>query len=123
MAGPKRPEGRIPLEGIATGFAAALESEYKKPDQISNRYPVEGTDFDIGHGDVAIAAITFCTTTSNPSVLIADGPLVRNAVAQGLKLKPSATPLLPPGSMVAGEPLTQPGPQHASPTTTLTPPR
>ncbi|RVM20887.1 aconitate hydratase AcnA, partial [Sinorhizobium meliloti] len=73
MAGPKRPEGRIALENIASGFAAALDNDYKKPGQLANRYAVEGTDYDLGHGDVAIAAITSCTNTSNPSVLIAAG--------------------------------------------------
>src|SRR5690606_7504965 len=47
MAGPKRPEGRIPLEGIASGFATALENDYKKPGQLDARYAVEGTDFDL----------------------------------------------------------------------------
>ncbi len=88
MAGPKRPEGRIPLENIASGFAGSLEGEYKKPGQLDARYAVEGTDYDIGHGDVAIAAITSCTNTSNPSVLIAAGLLARNAVAKGLKSEP-----------------------------------
>ena len=85
---PKRPEGRIALENIATGFAKSLEDEYKKPGQLDTRYQVEGQDYDLGHGDVAIAAITSCTNTSNPSVLIGAGLLARNAVAKGLKTKP-----------------------------------
>ncbi|MBP1885637.1 aconitate hydratase AcnA [Sinorhizobium mexicanum] len=109
MAGPKRPEGRIALENIASGFATALESDYKKPDQLANRYAVEGTDFDIGHGDVAIAAITSCTNTSNPSVLIAAGLLARNAVAKGLKTKPWVKTSLAPGSQVVGEYLAKSG--------------
>ncbi len=64
---------------------ARIEADYKKPGQLDKRYAVEGTDFDLGHGDVAIAAITSCTNTSNPSVLIAAGLLARNAVAKGLK--------------------------------------
>ena len=52
MAGPKRPEGRIPLENIASGFATSMDADYKKPGQLSNRYAVEGTDYDLGHGDV-----------------------------------------------------------------------
>lgn len=88
MAGPKRPEGRLPLETIAPNFATALENDYKKPGQLNSRYAVEGEAFDLGHGDVAIAAITSCTNTSNPSVLIAAGLLARNAVAKGLKSKP-----------------------------------
>jgi len=109
MAGPKRPEGRIPLEGIADGFEAALEGDYKKPGQLKVRYPVEGTDYDLGHGDVAIAAITSCTNTSNPSVLIAAGLLARNAVAKGLTSKPWVKTSLAPGSQVVAEYLSRSG--------------
>ncbi|MDB5523389.1 MAG: acnA, partial [Rhizobium sp.] len=109
MAGPKRPEGRIPLEGIADGFEAALEGDYKKPGQLKVRYPVEGTDYDLGHGDVAIAAITSCTNTSNPSVLIAAGLLARNAVAKGLNSKPWVKTSLAPGSQVVAEYLSRSG--------------
>ncbi|KAB2657092.1 aconitate hydratase AcnA [Brucella tritici] len=100
MAGPKRPEGRIALENIASGFATSLESEYKKTTGQTTRYAVEGEDYDLGHGDVAIAAITSCTNTSNPSVLIAAGLLARNAVAKGLKTKPWVKTSLAPGSQV-----------------------
>ncbi|MEN9896099.1 MAG: hypothetical protein RIR97_1951, partial [Pseudomonadota bacterium] len=109
MAGPKRPEGRVALENIASGFAAALEADYKKPGQLKTRYAVEGTDYDLGHGDVAIAAITSCTNTSNPSVLIAAGLLARNAVAKGLKSKPWVKTSLAPGSQVVGEYLLKSG--------------
>ncbi|WP_394691487.1 aconitate hydratase AcnA [Hoeflea sp.] len=109
MAGPKRPEGRIPLEGIAPGFATALENEYKKPGQLTNRYQVEGEDYDLGHGDVAIAAITSCTNTSNPSVLIGAGLLARNALAKGLKTKPWVKTSLAPGSQVVAEYLSASG--------------
>lgn len=100
MAGPKRPEGRIALENIGSGFATSLETEYKKTTGQTARYAVEGEDFDLGHGDVAIAAITSCTNTSNPSVLIAAGLLARNAVAKGLKTKPWVKTSLAPGSQV-----------------------
>ncbi|MCX2695507.1 MULTISPECIES: aconitate hydratase AcnA [Ochrobactrum] len=100
MAGPKRPEGRIALENIASGFATSLETEYKKTTGQTTRYAVEGEDYDLGHGDVAIAAITSCTNTSNPSVLIAAGLLARNAVAKGLKTKPWVKTSLAPGSQV-----------------------
>ncbi|NNG70621.1 aconitate hydratase AcnA [Rhizobium laguerreae] len=109
MAGPKRPEGRISLENIATGFAGSMDADYKKPGQLNNRYAVEGMDFDLGHGDVAIAAITSCTNTSNPSVLIAAGLLARNAVAKGLKTKPWVKTSLAPGSQVVGEYLAKSG--------------
>ncbi|RUV81819.1 aconitate hydratase AcnA, partial [Mesorhizobium sp. M1A.F.Ca.IN.020.32.1.1] len=88
MAGPKRPEGRVALQDIPAGFAKAMETEYKKAVEISKRYAVEGTAHDLGHGDVVIAAITSCTNTSNPSVLIGAGLLARNANRRGLKQKP-----------------------------------
>ncbi|MDH6267724.1 aconitate hydratase [Rhizobium sp. SG_E_25_P2] len=113
MAGPKRPEGRLALETIAPNFATALEGDYKKPGQLTNRYQVEGTDFDLGHGDVAIAAITSCTNTSNPSVLIAAGLLARNAVAKGLKSAPWVKTSLAPGSQVVGEYLAKSGLQDS----------
>ncbi|WP_296020510.1 aconitate hydratase AcnA [uncultured Agrobacterium sp.] len=109
MAGPKRPEGRLPLETIASNFATALENDYKKPGQIDTRYAVEGESYDLGHGDVAIAAITSCTNTSNPSVLIAAGLLARNAVAKGLKSKPWVKTSLAPGSQVVAEYLEKAG--------------
>jgi len=100
MAGPKRPEGRIALGDVASGFATAMESEYRKPGELDKRVPVEGTGFDIGHGDVAIAAITSCTNTSNPSVLIAAGLVARKAVEKGLKTAPWVKTSLAPGSQV-----------------------
>ena len=78
LAGPKRPEGRVALEDVGTAFASALASEYKKPGDVTQRFSVEGTNYDLGHGDVVIAAITSCTNTSNPSVLIGAGLLARN---------------------------------------------
>ena len=109
MAGPKRPEGRIPLEGIAPGFAKSLVEEYDKTANNDARYKVEGEDYDLGHGDVAIAAITSCTNTSNPSVLIGAGLLARNAVARGLKTKPWVKTSLAPGSQVVAEYLDKSG--------------
>ncbi|MFA5949301.1 MAG: aconitate hydratase AcnA [Hyphomicrobium sp.] len=100
LAGPKRPEGRIALEDVKGGFATALTGEYKKPGEGEKRVPVEGRDFDLGHGDVVIAAITSCTNTSNPSVLIAAGLLARNAYAKGLTAKPWVKTSLAPGSQV-----------------------
>jgi aconitate hydratase len=109
MAGPKRPEGRIDLESVQKGFAAAMESDYKKAVEISRRVKVEGKNFDIGHGDVVIAAITSCTNTSNPSVLIGAGLLARNAAAKGLKSKPWVKTSLAPGSQVVAEYLANAG--------------
>ncbi|MGL4526106.1 MAG: aconitate hydratase AcnA, partial [Aestuariivirga sp.] len=109
MAGPKRPEGRVALEAVPAGFAAAMESDYKKVIEISRRVAVKGESFDLGHGDVVIAAITSCTNTSNPSVLMAAGLLARNAVAQGLKSKPWVKTSLAPGSQVVAEYLASAG--------------
>jgi aconitate hydratase len=109
MAGPKRPEGRIPLENIASGFAEAMKSEYRKNDDLSKGYKVEGEEFELRHGDVAIAAITSCTNTSNPSVLIAAGLVARNANRLGLKQKPWVKTSLAPGSQVVAEYLTASG--------------
>jgi len=109
MAGPKRPEGRIALPDVKAGFLAALEGEYKKPAEAAKRVPVEGRDFDLGHGDVVIAAITSCTNTSNPSVLIAAGLVARNAFAKGLTSKPWVKTSLAPGSQVVAAYLSKSG--------------
>ena len=109
LAGPKRPEGRVALADVNTGFAAAMETEYKKASDIAKRYPVEGKNFDLGHGDVVIAAITSCTNTSNPSVLIGAGLLARNAAAKGLTTKPWVKTSLAPGSQVVAEYLANSG--------------
>lgn len=103
LAGPKRPEGRVALPSVADGFATAMENEYKKAMEQSQRYAVDGRSEDLGHGDVVIAAITSCTNTSNPSVLIGAGLLARNAAAKGLKAKPWVKTSLAPGSQVVGE--------------------
>ena len=71
--------------------------------------PVENRNFDLGHGDVVIAAITSCTNTSNPSVLIGAGLLARNAAAKGLKAKPWVKTSLAPGSQVVAEYLSNSG--------------
>jgi len=103
LAGPKRPQDRVLLSQAKAGFLASLESEFKKGSEADARFPVAGEDFDLGHGDVVIAAITSCTNTSNPSVMIAAGLLARNAVAKGLKTKPWVKTSLAPGSQVVAE--------------------
>jgi len=100
MAGPKRPEGRISLSDVSAGFAKALDIEYRRSGELNKRYKVQGKDFDLGHGDVVIAAITSCTNTSNPNVLIGAGLLARNAVEKGLTRKPWVKTSLAPGSQV-----------------------
>ena len=103
LAGPKRPEGRVSLTDAKAGFVAAMDSEYKKAGEIAKRVKVEGRNFDIGHGDVVIAAITSCTNTSNPAVLMAAGLLAQKANAKGLKVKPWVKTSLAPGSQGVAE--------------------
>eukprot|EP01031_Cornospumella_fuschlensis_P047297 gene47297-57934_t len=100
MAGPKRPQDRVALGSVGTSFAKDLASGAMgvPGDEASKRVPVEDANFDLGHGDVVIAAITSCTNTSNPSVLMAAGLLARNAVAKGLTVKPWVKTSLAPGS-------------------------
>ena len=88
------------LSEAKAGFAGAMANEFKQADKIAERHKVEGTNYDLGHGDVVIAAITSCTNTSNPSVMIAAGLLARNAVAKGLTVKPWVKTSLAPGSQV-----------------------
>ncbi len=100
LAGPKRPQDRVVLNDAKAGFIAAMTNEFRQGDSIAERHKVEGTNYDLGHGDVVIAAITSCTNTSNPSVMIAAGLLARNAVAKGLTVKPWVKTSLAPGSQV-----------------------
>ena len=80
-----------------------MTGEFKKADKQGQRYAVEGANYDLGHGDVVIAAITSCTNTSNPSVMIAAGLLARNAVEKGLSVKPWVKTSLAPGSQVVAD--------------------
>ena len=109
LAGPKRPQDRVALTDVAANFASALEKEFGKPGQAHTRVPVEGKDYDLGHGDVVIAAITSCTNTSNPMVLVAAGLVARKARAKGLKVKPWVKTSLAPGSQVVTDYLTKSG--------------
>src|SRR5438105_10619465 len=86
LAGPKRPQDRVLLSEVDEQFNKELDDTYQKGD--APRVAVEGEAFDFGNGDVAIAAITSCTNTSNPSVLIAAGLVARKAHAKGLTAKP-----------------------------------
>src|SRR5271170_3903056 len=113
LAGPKRPQDRVLLSGAKQGFAAAMTGEFKKTGDLSARHRVEGANFDLGHGDVVIAAITSCTNTSNPSVMLAAGLLARNAVAKGLASKPWVKTSLAPGSQVVAEYLDESGLQKS----------
>ena len=108
MAGPNRPEKFVPLGDIKSGFQAALDAPkdkagFAKTGEQAKRVKVEAKNFDIGHGDVVIAAITSCTNTSNPSVLIAAGLLARKAAALGITSKPWVKTSFAPGSQVVSE--------------------
>ncbi len=116
LAGPKRPQDRVPLAEAAPAFMTALSGDFGKAGNETFRVPVKGdageASFDLGHGDVVIAAITSCTNTSNPSVLIAAGLVARKARARGLMVKPWVKTSLAPGSQVVTDYLTQSGLQE-----------
>ncbi len=109
LAGPKRPQDRVALKEVKSGFAAAMDKEFNKAQEAGKRVPVEGRKHDLGHGDVVIAAITSCTNTSNPSVMVGAGLLAQKAVAKGLTSKPWVKTSLAPGSQVVGEYLAKSG--------------
>jgi len=109
LAGPKRPQDRVLLKDVKSGFATAMDEEFKKATEVGKRVPVEGRKHDLGHGDVVIAAITSCTNTSNPSVMMGAGLLARNAAKAGLTSKPWVKTSLAPGSQVVGEYLAKSG--------------
>jgi aconitate hydratase len=108
LAGPKRPQDRVPLKDAKAGFAKAVP-EIVRGATLGKKVKVEGTDYSIGHGDVVIAAITSCTNTSNPTVLVAAGLVARNALAKGLKVKPWVKTSFAPGSQVVTDYLTKAG--------------
>ncbi|WP_298328270.1 aconitate hydratase AcnA [Asticcacaulis sp.] len=100
LAGPKRPQDRVLLSDAASEFGKALSGEFNKAGDETRSAAVAGTDYSVKHGDVVIAAITSCTNTSNPSVLIAAGLVARKAKALGLSVKPWVKTSLAPGSQV-----------------------
>jgi aconitate hydratase len=107
LAGPKRPQDKVLLTQVDDVFNADLEKVYKKA--APARVAVEGKDHDIGDGDVVIAAITSCTNTSNPGVLVAAGLVAKKAVEKGLKPKPWVKTSLAPGSQVVTDYLEKAG--------------
>lgn len=109
VSGPKRPQDWIALTGAAEGFTKTMGTEYGKADELGKSAPVDGEDFEFTNGDVAIAAITSCTNTSNPSVLLGAGLLARNALAKGLSSKPWVKTSLAPGSQVVTDYLEKAG--------------
>ncbi len=107
LAGPKRPQDRVSLDSVDEVFNGDLTKVYKK--DHAERAEVAGTDHGIRDGDVVIAAITSCTNTSNPSVLIAAGLVARKARALGLTRKPWVKTSLAPGSQVVTDYLNKAG--------------
>jgi aconitate hydratase len=99
MAGPKRPQDRVALSAASKNFAEVLTAD-GKGDKLDQSVAAKGTDFSVTQGDVVIAAITSCTNTSNPSVMIAAGLVAQKANALGLTKKPWVKTSLAPGSQV-----------------------
>jgi aconitate hydratase len=108
LAGPKRPQDRVDLSAMATHFVETLSNEVGHQghgiakEDLSNSALIDD-EYDLNHGDVVIAAITSCTNTSNPGVMLAAGLLARNARALGLTVKPWVKTSLAPGSRVVME--------------------
>jgi len=100
LAGPRRPQDKVLLSDAKPAFEKELAGGYGKAEKMGQRVPVAGANYDIGHGDVVIAAITSCTNTSNPSVLVAAGLVARKARALGLKNQPWVKTSFAPGSKV-----------------------
>jgi aconitate hydratase len=117
LAGPKRPQDRVPLSSVAETWRRVLTTETTQggfaiaADHVDRRALLgsNGSSIEIGHGAVVIAAITSCTNTSNPSVMVAAGLVARNAVARGLRVPPFVKTSLAPGSRVVTDYLGQAG--------------
>jgi len=109
MAGPRRPQDRVALDDVASGFKSALKSLFKKEDGEQYHAEVEGADYTLSHGDVAIAAITSCTNTSNPYVMLGAGLIAQKAVKLGLEVQPWVKTSLAPGSQVVTDYLAKSG--------------
>lgn len=115
LAGPKRPQDRVALNDLAAGFIKDLTSDagFKvKESDVNHKQPVDNHNFTLTHGDVMIAAITSCTNTSNPSVLMAAGLVAKKANALGLTTKPWVKTSLAPGSKVVTDYLEKAGLQN-----------
>lgn len=102
VAGPKRPQDRVPLTELATHFPtalAALKQERNIPDLGPAKVVIEGQEVEITDGSIVVAAITSCTNTSNPSVMLAAGLVAKKAASRGLKVSPWVKTSLGPGSL------------------------
>jgi len=103
ISGPKRPQDRFDLKGANVHFAKILRDEFGKTPVGDSAVQVKGKSYQVDHGDVFIAAITSCTNTSNPSVMMAAGLVAQKANKLGLTVKPWVKTSLAPGSQVVGE--------------------
>jgi aconitate hydratase len=111
LAGPKRPHDRVNLKDMKADFHTALTAKAgfkgfgldKAGATRSAKFDFEGEPYELKHGALVIAAITSCTNTSNPDVMLAAGILAKNALAKGLKVKPYIKTSLSPGSGVVTE--------------------
>lgn len=103
LAGPKRPQDRVTLSNARNGFIEELPTLNTGNVALGDEKPVAGRGFSVKHGDVVIAAITSCTNTSNPYVMVGAGLVAQKAVALGLKVKPWVKTSLAPGSKVVTE--------------------
>ncbi len=108
LAGPRRPQDRVAMSGMPRAFDEALELSGRAA-TAGRRVPVPGAGYDLGHGDVVLAAITSCTNTSNPAVMLGAGLVARKARARGLGVKPWVKTSLAPGSKVVTEYLSRTG--------------
>jgi aconitate hydratase len=108
LAGPRRPQDRVALVEAARSFDADLRNLFHKESEDA-RVPLTGSSDTLGHGDVVIAAITSCTNTSNPNVMIGAGLLAKKAVDRGLSVKPWVKTSLAPGSQVVSDYLAKSG--------------
>ena len=106
LAGPSRPQDRVAMRDLRTAFDDALALQGRRD---AGRVAVPGEDYDLGDGDVVIAAITSCTNTSNPAVMLGAGLVARKALERGLAVKPWVKTSLAPGSKVVTEYLDETG--------------
>ncbi|MAD38131.1 MAG: aconitate hydratase AcnA [Tistrella sp.] len=114
LAGPKRPQDRVPLSTVPASFRESLPTLTKNKGTAADVVAeVAGADYKLAHGHVAIAAITSCTNTSNPDVMLGAGLVAKKAVERGLTVKPWVKTSLAPGSKVVTEYLRAAGVQDA----------
>ena len=109
LAGPKRPQDRVPLSRMQAGFQEAMKTAWKRDEDAVAPVQDGGASYELRQGAVVIAAITSCTNTSNPSVMLGAGLLARKAVARGLSVKPWVKTSLAPGSKVVTDYLQKAG--------------